>query len=100
MKKHQKTEQKYYVDSEEYDTLQAAINAASKSSKSSRSSLLNQTSQIIVPYVKGVYGYAGQCIAIANFKNGEDIRALATDEDGNPDYEVRRTAFVTNNHGE
>ena len=94
MKKPQKTEQKYYVDSEEYDTLQAAINAASKSS------LLNQTSQIIVPYVKGVYGYAGQCIAIANFKNGEDIRALAADEDGNPDYEVRRTAFVTNNHGE
>lgn len=94
MKKPQKTKQKYYVDSKEYDTLQAAINAASKSS------LLNKTSQIIVPYVKGVYGYAGQCIAIANFKNGEDIRALAADEDGNPDYEARRTAFVTNNHGE
>lgn len=50
--------------------------------------------QITKLFKNGIYGYAGQTSVVASFFNGADLNALACDEDGNPDFLVRKTSLT------
>lgn len=72
------------VNGKSFDNLVDAVSEA-KSSKA--------RCQITTHFKDGQCGYQGYSRVVASFNNGVDIDSLATDEDGNPDYGVRATAY-------
>jgi len=78
----------YEVGEEEFTELQDAVNAAAKAS------YFNERSQITTKFKDGQCGYAGQNSVVATFHNGVDVRSIADDEDGVPDFDVRATALI------
>lgn len=78
----------YEVGNEEFSELQEAVDYAAKAS------YFNERYQITTHFKDGQCGYAGQSSVVATFHNGVDLRSLAADEYGNPDFEVRATALI------
>lgn len=78
----------YFVGQKTFDELQDAVDAAAADS------LIHVRASICTLLKKGVYGYAGSSAVVAHFVNGLDIRNLAADEDGIPDYGVRAQALT------
>ena len=81
-------EGKYSVGQNSFNELQDAVAAAVADS------LIHVRADICTRLTKGIYGYAGTAVVVAHFVNGLDIRTMATDEDGIPDYGVRAQALT------
>lgn len=77
----------YTVGNQSFTDINLAAAAAKVESQGGR------RSSILAPLRKGVYGYQGQQYAVAQFFNGQDVRALAADEDGEPDLDARAEAL-------